>query len=130
MEMKSTTNSLKAIIIDDEKDLCFLLQKILEHQSIQSFSVNTLKEADAALSRVKPGIIFLDNHLPDGSGVEEIYKMKKKYPRSRIVMMTAFNVDNVKKKAIYNGADGFLTKPFSKSMIEETLIKLNLKAAG
>lgn len=130
MEMKSNKNSLKAIIIDDEKDLCFLLEKILEHQSIQSFSVNTLKEADAALNRVKPGIIFLDNHLPDGSGVEVIYKMKKKYPGSRIVMMTAFNVDNVKKKAIHNGADGFLIKPFSKSMIEETLIKLNLRAAG
>ena len=128
--MKSTTNPLKAIIIDDEKDLCFLLQKILEHQSIQSYSVNTLKEADAALNTVKPGIIFLDNHLPDGSGVEVICKMKKKYPRSRIVMMTAFNVDNVKKKALHNGADGFLIKPFSKSTIVETLVKLNLRTAG
>lgn len=128
--MKNNTTGLSAVIVDDEEDLCFLLQKILAQEKIKSLAVNTLKDAESALRKMKPGIIFLDNHLPDGSGVEKINEMKMQYPGARIVMMTAFNVDNVRDRALSSGADCFLTKPFSKGLIEKTLSDLNLRPTG
>jgi len=128
--MKNKRAILKAVIVDDEKDLCFLLQNILEQSQIKAVSVNNLKDASEALKKVNPGIIFLDNQLPDGSGVEQISKMKEKFPASRIVMMTAYNTDTVKEEAIKNGADCFLIKPFSRSVIEKTLTDLRLRPSA
>lgn len=108
---------MKALIIDDEKDICFLLSSILKQNSFETNYVNNLTDAYGALEASSPCIIFLDNHLPDGLGVDFISHIKKTHPEAKIVMITAHDTSNDKIKALQNGANVFIGKPFTRDII-------------
>lgn len=114
-------NILKALIIDDETDICYLLSRLLKQKNLDTSFVNTLSEADKALRQDQPEIIFLDNHLPDGLGMNYISHIKKNYPDIKIVMITAHDSADDRAKAIKNGADYFIGKPFTSDIIYKTV---------
>ncbi|MEJ7610151.1 MAG: response regulator [Ferruginibacter sp.] len=114
-------NILKALIIDDETDICYLLSRLLKQKNLDTFFVNTLSDADKALRKDQPEIIFLDNHLPDGLGMNYITHIKKNYPDIKIVMITAHDSADDREKAIKNGADYFIGKPFTSEIIYKTV---------
>lgn len=125
----SNTNqsALDALIIDDELDICFLLKSILKKRDLDVNYVNRLEDAKVALEVNKPPIIFLDNHLPDGLGVDFISYVKKNYPSTKIVMITAHDTQEDRNKAVQNGVDMFLGKPFTKDSITSALEMLSAK---
>ncbi len=110
-------NILKALIIDDETDICYLLSRLLKQKNLDTSFVNTLSEADKALKRDQPGIIFLDNHLPDGLGINYLPYIKLNYPEAKVVMITAHDSADDREKALKNGADFFIGKPFTSDII-------------
>lgn len=114
-----------ALIIDDEIDICYLLSSILRSKKLQVSYVNSLSEATEVLGKVQPHIIFLDNHLPDGLGVDYIKDIKANNPGINIVMITAFDNFSERTKAFDNGADFFITKPFTKDIIYQAIDKLS-----
>lgn len=115
---------MKALIIDDEIDICFLLSAILKNVDIESTYVNTLDDARAALDTRFPEIIFLDNHLPDGMGVDFISYIKKNKPESKVVMITAYDTQKDRLRATQAGADDFIAKPFTRQSIYGAVDKL------
>ena len=115
---------LKALIIDDETDICYLLSRLLKIKNLDTAFVNSLSEADKALKSEHPEIIFLDNHLPDGLGINYIPYIKKNYPHSKIIMITAHDSGDDRAKALANGADYFIGKPFTSEIIYNTVDKL------
>lgn len=106
---------MKALIIDDEPDSCLLLSRLLKNKNVDTVFVNSLAEADSV--KVDPEIIFLDNHLPDGLGINYISTIKGKFPKAKVVMITAHDIPEDREQALKNGADLFIGKPFSKSII-------------
>src|SRR4051812_45180128 len=80
---------LKVLIIDDEIDICYLLSGILKQKKLKTSYVNSLSAAEVALRNDPPSLIFLDNHLPDGFGLDFIGYIKDNYPRTKIIMITA-----------------------------------------
>jgi two-component system, OmpR family, response regulator len=114
--------TIKALIVDDETDICFLLNSILKQRNVQAIFAGSLYEADKILERnAAPPIIFLDNHLPDGLGINYISKLKKDHPSSKIVMITAHDNVSDREKARIEGADFFIGKPFSRATIYSAL---------
>src|SRR5579871_2274595 len=99
---------IKALIIDDEIDICFLLSSILKNKNVQPEYVNSLSEATIALEKNHPSIIFLDNHLPDGMGMDFIHHIKMKSPTTKVVMITAYDNKSDRDKALQLGADAFI----------------------
>ncbi len=118
--------NIGALIIDDDVDICFLLTLILRNKNIQSVYVNSIAEARTAFQKYKPEIVFLDNHLPDGVGIEFIPTIKEICPQTRILMITAHNSDSNKKKAVSSGAEFFIGKPFNMDEISHVLDKLDV----
>ena len=112
---------MNALIIDDEIDICYLLQGILLNKNISSDYVNSISEAKHALQKINPGIIFLDNHLPDGRGTDFISYLKKNNPGSIVIMITAYDTPDDREKALSAGADIFISKPFSRDTIFRTI---------
>jgi DNA-binding response OmpR family regulator len=109
----------KALIIDDEIDTCLLLGMLLKKFGISSVIAHNLADGFAMLMTEKPLIIFLDNDLPDGRGIEYIEQIKKQIPNSKLVMMTAMS--SLSKQALNLGADGFIEKPLDIYKIERIL---------
>ena len=111
----------KALIIDDEIDICYLLSGILRQNKLETSCVNSLADAQISLRKDQPSIIFLDNNLPDGKGVEFISKIKKMSPHTKVVMITAFDTYSDRSKAYDEGVDFFIGKPFTRDVIDKTL---------
>jgi two-component system, OmpR family, response regulator len=126
MQFRTFLNNdiLKVLIIDDEADICYLLSTLLKQKNLDAEYVNTLTDAALALKKTTPGIIFLDNHLPDGLGMNFIEYIKNHYPEVKIVMITAHDTAADRQKALSEGADYFISKPFTRDMIYKTVEQL------
>lgn len=123
--MGTKTEIHNAFIIDDEKDICYLLSNMLRQKAIKTESASSLGEAIIALKGKEPEVIFLDNHLPDGLGVNFIKRIKREHPFSKIIMVTANDTASDRSKAMNEGADYFIGKPFSRAAINEALDSCN-----
>ncbi|MEP7277511.1 MAG: response regulator [Bacteroidota bacterium] len=114
----------KALIVDDEVDICFLLSGILRQKNMNASFVNNIESAKKSLQEEIPSILFLDNHLPDGFGLDFIRYVKGAYPEIKIVMITAHDGLAERKVAQAEGADLFISKPFTRDVIEYAIKKL------
>ena len=115
---------LKALIIDDEADICYLLSTLLKQKNLETEFVYTLSDAALSLKKDIPEIIFLDNHLPDGLGLNFIEYIKKHYPATKIIMITAHDTAADRQKALVEGADYFIPKPFTRDHIYQAVEEL------
>lgn len=113
--------TLTALIIDDEYDICFLLSRILRNNSLDVQFVNSITEGKSHLDKLSPNVLFLDNHLPDGYGIDFIKYVKQEHPATKIVMVTAHDTTEDRKRALQEGADVFISKPFSAAEIKTAL---------
>ena len=112
---------LTALIVDDEPDVCYLLSAILKNRNLRTNFVNSISEAKRALREGTPSLIFLDNHLPDGYGLDFIEEIKKEHPLAKIIMITAFDAHDDRENAYSEGVDYFIGKPFTREVIFQTL---------
>jgi DNA-binding response OmpR family regulator len=119
---KSTNNEvLKVLIVDDELDICYLLSGILKQKNFRTGFVNSLNDAEIALRQDTPSLLFLDNRLPDGFGLDFIPYVKKNYPQLKIVMISAHDSSSDRKRAYEGGADLFIGKPLNRDLINEAI---------
>lgn len=115
------------LIIDDETDICFLLGNILKHKDIPFVYAYSLTEAANIIEQGgKFSLVFLDNYLPDGTGINYIREIKKKCPQCKVVMITAHDNVSDREKASSEGADYFIGKPFSRELILAAIDKLDM----
>jgi len=113
----------KALIVDDETDICYLLSHILKQKNIQTVFAGSVAEADRMLQTSSYFYyVFLDNHLPDGYGIDQIRRWKKEFPLTHVIMITAHDSFEERKKAVNDGADSFISKPFSKEVIFKSIV--------
>ena len=108
-----------ALIIDDEMDICILLSGYLKKRNIDAHYTLTLREGMAKLASLQPDVLFLDNNLPDGSGIDIIEEIRNKTGKIKIVVISAMS--NLKEKALASSADAFLDKPINFDNILDVL---------
>src|ERR1041384_6217259 len=97
----------KVLIIEDEGDMCLLLNIILADKKMQLDHVKSLADAQSYLENSQPQVVLLDNKLPDGFGVDFIPQIKKQNPLTKVIMITGFDAA-AGDIAMENGADLFL----------------------
>jgi two-component system OmpR family response regulator len=112
------------LIVDDELDICYLLSGILKQKNFRTGFVNSLSDAEIALKNDTPALIFLDNRLPDGFGLDFIPFVKKNYPQLKIVMISAHDSAADRKRAYDGGADLFIGKPLNRDQINDAISQL------
>lgn len=105
------------LIIEDDEDICFLLKQTLSSRNYIPILAHSLKETRILLERVSPEFIFIDHRLPDGLGLDFVPVLRKNYPDSKIIAMTAQQTAENKINAFKMGVDYFLEKPFLLSQI-------------
>lgn len=125
--MKKNSLPLNAMIVEDEDDLSFLLSRVLIQKNLNPLRVSSIAEAKTIIEKVNCWVLFLDNRLPDGYGIDYISEVKLDHPDTKIVMITAHNSLQEVQSALKNGADYFISKPFNSDTIRNTIDLLTLK---
>ncbi|HUB60953.1 MAG TPA: response regulator [Puia sp.] len=114
----------KVLIVDDELDICYLLSGILRQRNFRTGFVNSLADAVNALRAEPPALLVLDNHLPDGFGLDFVPFVKQNYPGVKVIMITAHDGSLERKQASDGGVDLFIPKPLNRKMINDAIDKL------
>ena len=117
-DIKGSTK--KVLIVEDEGDMCLLLNILLNGKEMELDHVKNLSDAADYLETEQPSVIILDNKLPDGLGVDFISYLKQKYPAIKIIMISGFD-SSAKDVAMENGADIYLEKPFSRDQLYQSI---------
>lgn len=113
----------KVLIIEDEGDMCLLLNILLNGKEMELDHVTKLSDAEQYLQNEQPSVIILDNKLPDGFGIDFINVVKENYPAVKIIMISGYDA-SAKDVALDNGADVFLEKPFTKEQLYQAIKRL------
>ena len=113
----------KVLIVEDEGDMCLLLNILLHGEEMELDHVKSLLSAEEYLLNEQPSVVILDNKLPDGFGVDFIGHIKRNYPNIKIIMISGFD-GSVKDVALESGADVFLEKPFTRDQLYQSITSL------
>ncbi len=106
-------------IVDDHRLVVDGIAAVIDNSGVARMAGKyyNLASCRAALTRDVKGILLLDIELPDGDGVEFCIEVKREFPELRIVMLTGFKEFNIAKRALHNGALGYVLKNSDKKEI-------------
>jgi two-component system KDP operon response regulator KdpE len=99
------------LIIDDELQIRRLLEITLSANSFKIIEASTGKEGITLAASQQPGLIILDLGLPDMDGLDIIKKLREWYLKPVIILSVRNSEEDII-KALDNGANDYLTKPF------------------
>jgi two-component system OmpR family response regulator len=122
-KMTLPAKTKKILIIEDEGEMCLLLNILLDAKEMELDHVKYLANAVEYLEKERPSVVLLDNKLPDGYGVDFISYIKKNYPGIKVIMISGFD-SSAKDLAMENGADDYIEKPFTKNQLFDSIARL------
>ncbi len=100
------------LIIDDEKNIRFSLERSLASEQVEVFSAGTAREGLLAVHEARPDAVLLDIRLPDQSGLDVLKQIHDFDPRVPVIMITAHGTTDNAIEAMKRGAFDYLLKPF------------------
>ena len=102
----------KILIVDDEKNILWVLKKGLEKKN---YLVHTASSGEEALKKLADNqylMMFSDIFMEETNGLELLEQSRKLFPDLKVVMMTAQDTMNNTIEAMRLGAYDYITKPF------------------
>ena len=105
----------KVLIIDDEKDICFLISEILKDEKYLTYSALNSNEALLNFNKFNPDLVILDVWLSNSKldGIELLKEFKKLKNNIPVIIISGHGTVDLAVSAIKNGAYDFLEKPFN-----------------
>jgi two-component system phosphate regulon response regulator PhoB len=103
------------LIVEDEPSIIELVTFTLKEAGWNTFSTQTAAEAWEFIQRRSPHMVLLDWMLPDQSGLRLLSKIRadRQLADMPVIMLTAKSMEEDKIAGLDNGADDYITKPFS-----------------
>jgi two-component system OmpR family response regulator len=120
MTAKPKNKVTKVLVVEDEGDIALLLELLLDSKNMSVDHARNLCDAREFLEKEQPALILLDNRLPDGLGIDFIGFVKLQYPQIKIIMISGVD-PAAEDAALATGADRFLSKPFTKSQLHDSI---------
>ena len=105
----------KVLIIDDEKDICFLISEILKDEKYLTYSALNSDEAINQFNKYNPDLVILDVWLSNSKldGIEILKEFKKINSNVPVIIISGHGTVDLAVSSIKNGAYDFIEKPFN-----------------
>ena len=103
---------IRVLIVDDHHIVRMGLMTIINDRSgmeVVGEAGNAI-EALREVERLQPDVVLMDIRLPGESGIEVTSQISKRFPQSKVVMLTSFADDSMIFRAISAGAVGYVLK--------------------
>lgn len=104
------------LILEDDENLNRGIAFTFEKDGYQAVSANSIKEGKRLMEQHKASLIILDLGLPDGNGMD-FCKEIRAYSNVPIIMLTVCDLETDEVSGLLAGADDYITKPFSLSIL-------------
>lgn len=111
----------KILVVDDDKDMCFLLDRFLSKHGFEVLQSYTGKRAFELLEENNVSLVLTDFRLEDIDGKTLLSRIKKTHPDMPIIIITGYSDVKIAVEVIKNGAFDYVTKPL---FPDEILVKI------
>jgi DNA-binding response OmpR family regulator len=112
------------LIVDDEKNIRLTLSQSLESLNLPLQTAVNGEEALQKLTGNEYSLILLDLKMPGMSGMQLLRKVREKWPKIRVIIITAHGTIESAVEAMKLGAVDFIQKPFTPAEIRELATKV------
>lgn len=99
-------------IIDDDKSIRWVFEKALARTDLEFKTFASITEALNEVNHSQPQVVVSDIRMPNGSGLDFLAEIKRKYPDIPVIIMTAYSDLESAVAAFQGGAFEYLAKPF------------------
>lgn len=113
--------SLKVLIVDDNKLLCWGMGRMLEKRNIAHQVAEDGKNALSKLRETFYDLVFLDIHLPDANGLDLMQEIRRISPGAKVVIISSDGSEDNVRRALAAGASMFMEKPFDNAEVMTVL---------
>jgi nitrogen regulation protein NR(I) len=118
----------KLLLIDDEADLRYSFQRILDSPEIELTTAASGEEGLRLIPKLKPDLVIMDIRMAGITGLETLRRIRQIDSKLLVILMTAYGTTQTAIEAMKLGAYDYLLKPFDVPKLKE-LIAAALKAA-
>jgi DNA-binding NtrC family response regulator len=115
------------LVVDDESEIREGLEALL---TSENFDVTLAETGEAGLRQIEDhpfDLILLDVSLPDRNGIEMLPEIRRRDPELSIILITAFGSIDMARAAFKNGAQDYITKPWSN---DELISQISIAIEG
>jgi len=118
--------SVSIFVVDDEPGITLLCTRVLERAGYEVFSETNPRKAIEYLQHNRLDLLLVDIRMPEVDGFDVISRAKRAQPDIAVLVMTGFGTVETAIRALRQGVDGLLLKPFEKgdeliSAVEQAL---------
>jgi twitching motility two-component system response regulator PilH len=106
----------KVLIVDDSPAQVKLMQGLLEHEGYQSYGLNDPLRVEETIASLHPSVILLDVVMPERNGFQVCRELKGRaeFQSIPVILVTSKDTASDKYWGEQQGADAYVTKPFTK----------------
>ncbi len=118
-----TNQQALILLVDDEEDLCTLMQMSLAKINIRTHIAHGLEQAKKLFQQHAYDACLTDLNLPDGNGLELVQYVSQLYPCTPIAVLTAYGNMEIAISALKAGAFDFVSKPVNQAHLKQLVQK-------
>lgn len=104
---------LRVTVVDDDRDLVELIKIRFEEAGFEVLAFYQGGPFLKSIRKLSSNLILLDVNLPDVTGFELLASLRRKDPLTPVIFLTGSHSEAHKIKGLNQGADDYVTKPFS-----------------
>lgn len=110
----------KILVVDDSEFARLKIRRVLEAFGYEIVAeASNVEEAMSRIGEYKPDLITLDIIMEGMDGVDGVKVILSRYPDARILVVSAMGQEAMMTRALANGAQGFVVKPFKDAVLLE-----------
>lgn len=127
------TANKRILIADDEEDIAWAISKNLA-KSKYNFEIHCVDNGDNAfelISKNKYDLVISDIRMPGRNGLQLTLDVRRNFPETKIIIMTAYGSQEVMELAENRGSDFYIEKPFDMGYLRQLIFEtLDMKEEG
>ena len=109
---KMSNNKFKVLIVEDEANICSFIETLLTTNDYQALVAHTCTMGLTLFASHNPDLVILDLGLPDRDGMTFLREVRQS-SFTPIIVLSARSDERDKVEALNEGANDYVTKPFS-----------------
>ena len=110
-------NNISVLIVDDEKPVLKAVSAVLKRENIDATCATSCKEALELLNTNSYDIILLDIMMPEQDGFSLLKTLRENQVLTPVILLSGREEDAAQVEGLGLGADDYMTKPFSKTVL-------------